>query len=69
MRMHEPIFPEDRALFIIWCHPRHGERHSIAAGTFEAVEAAWGAVQWLYPGDRLTWQQGARVMRERAPLR
>ncbi|CAM3089756.1 hypothetical protein PANO111632_02535 [Paracoccus nototheniae] len=68
MRIHEPIFPEDQALFIIWCDPPHGPRRSIAAGTFEAVDAAWAAIQGLYPRDRLTWQQGARVMRERPPL-
>ncbi|QDA35648.1 hypothetical protein E4191_15845 [Paracoccus liaowanqingii] len=67
MRIHEPYFPPDRALFIIWCNPRFGQRHSIAAGTFEAVHAAWEAVQDHYPNDRLTWQQGARILQERGP--
>lgn len=69
MRLYEPIFPEDQALFSIWCEPRFGQRRSVAAGTFEAVDAAWVAVQGLYPDDRLLWQQAARIMRERGPLR
>lgn len=64
MRMHEPYFPEDEALFIIWARDRWGRR-SVAAGTLTAMLAAWDAVQDVCPAGELTLQEGSRVVRER----
>lgn len=67
MRMHEPIFPEDMALYIIWASSSAG-RSSVAAGGLAAMKAAWEAIQMDYPRDTLTLQHRARVLRERAPI-
>ena len=36
-RIHEPIFPENRALYIIWCEEWQGDRYSLAAGHLNAM--------------------------------
>lgn len=66
-RIHEPIFPDDMNLIIIWCRPRGGRQFSLAAGTFGAMQAAWPAVQEGYTRDELTMQQGARIIQIRPP--
>lgn len=68
MRIHEPNFPPDSALFIIWAEGL-GDRFSVAAGCFAAVNAAWPALANEYPGYRLIMQNGARIMEEREALR
>lgn len=69
MRIHEPIFPEDGALFIIWCKPAFGAPFSVAAGGLRAMQAAWHAVQDDYPQDDLTLQNRARVLLRRDGVR
>lgn len=66
-RMHEPIFPDTRALYIIWCADRHGERYSLAAGHLNAMLAAWDAMADYSPGSTLFLQDGSRVLRMREP--
>ena len=66
-RMHEPIFPGDRALYIIWCDDCQGERYSLAAGHLNAMLAAWDAMEDYSPRDRLSLQFGSRVLRSRDP--
>lgn len=66
--IHEPIFPEDRALFIIWCRPPGERLYTIAAGPLNAMKAAWEVLQEEHPRDELTLQQGARVLNARLPL-
>lgn len=68
-RMHEPVFPLNRPLFIIWCEERGGERYSVAAGSFASMTAAWWALSRFSPSDTLTFQEGARIPRRRLPVR
>lgn len=68
MRIHDPIFPNDRALLIIWCHELGQRPYSLAAGTHDAMMAAWDAVQGDCPRAALYLQQGARVIRQRGPV-
>lgn len=67
MRFHNPIFPEDSALFIIWAEDRWS-RFSLAAGSLVAMNAAWAALQSECPRAELTLQDGARVLQRRGPL-
>lgn len=67
-RMHEPEFPENRALYIIWCDSAMWGRFSLAAGSFSAMVAAWDAVQDQQPSDVLTLQDGARVLHKRTAI-
>lgn len=69
MRIHEPHFDETAALYIIWASNPWTRMESLAAGSFTAMKAAWDALQSERPQDRLTLQHGARVLRERPPLR
>ncbi len=66
--MFDPKFDETAALFIIWVRPRRGAMRTLAAGGFNAMAAAWEAVQTECPEDELTLQQRARVLRSRPPL-
>lgn len=66
-RIHEPIFPENRALYIIWCEEWQGDRYSLAAGHLSAMIAAWDAMADYSPRDRLLLQFGSRVLRSREP--
>lgn len=68
-RIHEPQFPTNRALYIIWCESKVWGRFSVAAGSHTAMAAAWDALQDQQPQDLLTLQDGARVLRRRGPLR
>lgn len=66
---HEPVFPHDRPLYIIWCDEGQGSRYSLAAGDFRAMLAAWDVLFDLFEWDRLTLQDGARVIRSREPVK
>lgn len=68
MRIHEPKFDEAAALYIIWAKGPH-MHETVAAGSFVAMKGAWDALQGERPRDTLTLQHGARVLRERPPLR
>ncbi|SEU03649.1 hypothetical protein [Paracoccus homiensis] len=68
MRIHNPIFPHDTALFIIWAHPPKGEPYTLAAGGLRAMNAAWPTVQDEARDCELTLQHGARVIRSRDPM-
>lgn len=66
-RIHEPIFPENHALYITRCDDWQSERHSLAAGHLSAMLAAWDAMADYSPRDRLSLQFGSRVLRTRGP--
>ena len=66
--IHQPIFPDDCAQFIIWCRPTDARLYTIAAGPLDAMMAAWDVLVTQYPRDELTLQQGARTIRSRSPL-
>lgn len=66
--MFEPKFDETAAIFIIWARSEQGGMRTLAAGGFDAMAAAWEAVQTECPEDELTLQQRARVLRSRPPL-
>jgi len=66
--MFAPKFDETAALFIIWARSKRGGMRTLAAGGFNAMAAAWEAVQTECPEDELTLQQKARVLRSRPPL-
>lgn len=68
MRIHEPRFPSDSALYIIWCEGRDTPRYSLAAGSLRAMEAAWEAVQQDCPRATLTLQERSRVLAMRGPV-
>jgi len=68
-RFHDPEFPDDLALHIIWAEPQGaGKRWSVAAGTFRAMIAAWPALQDQHKRETLTLQQGALILEKRPPL-
>lgn len=69
MRIHEPIFPENQALYIIWAEDGFIGRRSVAAGCLTAMLAAWQAIQGEFPNEELTMQNGSRVMHRRSKLR
>lgn len=66
--MFDPKFDETAAIFIIWARSKQGGMRTLAAGGFNAMAAAWEAVQTECPEDELTLQQRARVLRSRPPL-
>lgn len=66
-RIHEPIFPENRALYIIWCDEWQGDRYSLAARHLSAMLAAWDAMADYSPRDTLSLQCGSRILRTRLP--
>lgn len=66
--MFDPKFDETAAIFIIWARSTRGGMRTLAAGGFNAMAAAWEAVQMECPEDELTLQQRARVLRSRPPL-
>ncbi|MDT1061210.1 hypothetical protein RM190_05015 [Paracoccus sp. CPCC 101403] len=68
MRIHEPHFPDDFALFIIWAVPPDAKQYPVAAGGFKAMQAAWEVIQGDYRWDELSFQHGARVLKTREPL-
>lgn len=67
-RFHNPEFPEDLALHIIWAAPPKGPRWTVAAGTFRAMVAAWPALQDQHKQETLTLQQGALILQKRLPI-
>lgn len=66
-RMHEPMFPESHALYIIWCVDGKDERYSLAAGHLNAMLAAWDAMADYARHSTLLLQDGSRVLRVREP--
>ena len=67
-RFHDPEFPEDLALHIIWAPPPKGPRWTVAAGTFRVMVAAWPALQDQLKQETLTLQQGALILQKRLPI-
>ena len=67
-KMVDPKFEPDVALFIIWRRPRCGGMHTLAAGSFKGMLAAWEAMQGDHPDDELTLQHRVRVILRRAPI-
>lgn len=65
MRYHEPRFDREASLYIIWCETPEGVTTSLAAGIFEAVDAAWKVLQNHSERDELRLQMGGRLMRVR----
>jgi hypothetical protein len=68
LSMFDPKFDETAAMYIIWVRSKRGGMRTLAAGGFNAMAAAWEAVQTECPEDELTLQQKARVLRSRPPL-
>lgn len=66
--MFDPKFDETAAIFIIWARSEQGGMRTLAAGGFNAMAAAWEAVQTDCPTEELTLQHRARVLRSRTPL-
>lgn len=56
-RFHNPEFPEDFALHIIWAAPPKGPLWTVAAGTFRAMVVAWPALQDQHKQETPTLQQ------------
>ena len=69
LSMFDPRFDPNDALFIIWRRPRAGGIHTVAAGSFNAMIAAWRAVQEDYPDDELSLQNRARILMRREMIR
>ena len=49
--MFDPKFEEGFALYIIWARPKSGGIRSLAADGFNAMAAAWEAVQAQCPTE------------------
>lgn len=68
MRFHEPEFPEQSALYIVWAEGPSGRRTVMAVTKPGLAYAAWDTLIAEYPRDYLRLQDGARVMREYDPV-
>lgn len=67
MRIHEPHFPEDVALFIVWVSDAFGRRSALATSDIAAARAAWPVLVAQYAGREMTLQHGARVIARAGP--
>lgn len=65
MQLITPEFDDHTALYIIWCESPGGYRTSLAAGCFDAMKAAWEALQDHDPRDELRLQLGIRIIKQR----
>lgn len=50
-RIHEPIFPQNQAVYIIWCDEWQGDWYTLAARHLTAMLAAWDAMADYSPRD------------------
>jgi hypothetical protein len=62
MRIHEPIFPEGLALYIVWLSDWNGRRSLLATSEIGVARLAWPSLVEAHPDKNITLQQGARVI-------